>query len=104
MLTGVQAALTRRGPRVVVAHGLLLSVLTWALNEPPDEAPPLFFPEAACLDLLVVSDARLRRLTARLIAALDEARAGVEPTEGGGVESGRGGLPILANFDPLRTP
>ena len=104
MLSGVQASLICSGPRVVVAHGLLLSVLIWSLPEPPDSAMPLFFPEAPCLEPLVVSDARLHRLTARLIADLDDGRADIEPTGGDRKESSQGGMPILANFDPLRTP
>lgn len=43
MLTGVRNAL--RLP-AVVAHGLLLSLVDWALSEPPGEPLPLFFPEA----------------------------------------------------------
>jgi probable phosphoglycerate mutase len=104
MLTGVQAALTRPGPRVVVAHGLLLSVLGWAVREASDSPMPLFFPEAACLDPLVLSDARLTRLIARLLADLGQTGHHVEPLGGNRTQSGRGRMFILANFDSLPTP
>jgi probable phosphoglycerate mutase len=104
MLAGVQAALMRSGPRVVVAHGLLLSVLAWALDEAPGTPMPLFFPEAACLDPLAVSDARLVRLTARLLAEMGQTEDRRELAQGNRKQSGRGRVPILANFDPLPIP
>jgi probable phosphoglycerate mutase len=104
MLDGVQAAVMRPGPRVVVAHGLLLSVLGWATDEPPDSPMPLFFPEAACLDPLVVSDARLVRLAARLLSDLGRSEHRGGETVGDRTESGQEGTLILANFDSLPTP
>lgn len=44
MLTGVLAALDHPGPRVLVAHGLLVSVLLWQRARTPGQAMPLFFP------------------------------------------------------------
>jgi probable phosphoglycerate mutase len=104
MLAGVQAALMRSAPRVVVAHGLLLSVLAWALDEAPGTPMPLFFPEAACLDPLVIADARLVRLLARLLAEAGHIDDHEEAQGLNGKQSGRGRMSILANFDPLPTP
>lgn len=103
MVTGVQDSLRHSGPRVIIAHGLLLSLFTWALSEPPGTAIPLFFPEAPCLDPLVTTDAQLHSLTGRLIGELHLSRTYAKPTGGDWAESGRKGMPILANFDPLRT-
>lgn len=104
MLTAVRDALRHPGPRVVVAHGLLLSLLTWTMAEPSDEPLPLFFPEAPCLDPLVIADTRLHRLTSRWIDDLTGEGVQAQPTGGGRAESLQAGVPILANFDPLRTP
>lgn len=104
MLTGVQEALDHPGPRAIVAHGLLLSLLTWALTEPPGTAIPLFFPEAACLDPLVIADARLHALTGRLIDDLNRNGTSAQPKGGDRTRSGQEGTLILANFDPLPTP
>ena len=104
MVTGLQAALTRRGPRVIVTHGLLVSLLTWALDEPPGTSVPLFFPEAPCLDPLVLADSRLRSLTVRLLDEIGVRPSHPRPTGGGWRESRQGGMPVVATFDPLRTP
>lgn len=72
MLSGVLASLTRPGPRLLVAHGLLLSVLTWAQDNPKAELP-LFMPEVACLTPLQLSDDRLGKLLSSIATVLDQA-------------------------------
>jgi 2,3-bisphosphoglycerate-dependent phosphoglycerate mutase len=104
MLTGLRDALVRPGPRVIVAHGLVLSLVTWALSEAPGSAVPLFFPEAPCVEPLVIADARLHRLTARLLDDVGADRTPAQPTGGDRPESRQGGMPVLATFDPLRNP
>lgn len=46
MLEGVLASLDHPGPRVLVSHGLLVSVLLWNHDRESGEAAPLLFPEA----------------------------------------------------------
>lgn len=70
MLTGVRATLTLPGPRCVVAHGLLLSVLRWNSSNPSGTAMPLFFPEAPCLEPFAAADTDLREWIEDLIADL----------------------------------
>ena len=43
-------------PRLVVAHGFLLSALTWCRSRQPQAEFPLFLPEAPYLEPLVVTD------------------------------------------------
>jgi len=104
ILTGLRDALVRPGPRVIITHGLALSLLTWSLSEPTATAVPLFFPEAPCLEPLVIADTRLHRLTAQLLDEIGASRIHTQPSVGGRPESLQAGVPILANFDPLRTP
>lgn len=59
MLQGLVATLDEPGPRVVVAHGLLLSVMGWHLTHALGAPMPLFFPEAAYLVPLTMTDAQL---------------------------------------------
>ncbi|MEU2891511.1 histidine phosphatase family protein [Streptomyces albidoflavus] len=67
MLVGLLSALERPGPRVLVGHGLLISVLLWQQTRCSNEAMPLFFPEAPYLDPIVIPDDELPdRLTALL--------------------------------------
>jgi probable phosphoglycerate mutase len=71
MLSGVQAALEHPGPRVLVCHGLLVSVLLWHRDRSPDEAMPLSFPEAPYVDPLAVDDEVLSDWIVALAADLD---------------------------------
>ncbi|MFG2850904.1 histidine phosphatase family protein [Streptomyces mirabilis] len=82
MLLGVQACLALPGPRLLVSHGLLLSVLFWQQNRPAGEAMPLFFPEAPCLQPLDVQDAVLGGWIADLLSDLD-AEASQDPDDRG---------------------
>lgn len=101
MLTGVRAALTLPGPRCVVAHGLLLSVLRWKCENPPGTAMPLFFPEAPCLDPFAAADADLGEWTDDLIAELNIHDGHNLSPRGHAVESRAGADSILATFDLL---
>lgn len=104
MLLGLMATLEELGPRVVVAHGLLLSVLDWHLSRTRGSAMPLFFPEAPCLAPLTMDDDQMGRHAAALLAELDtqDRRPGWTPDH----------VPILradaastlANVDPPNKP
>ncbi|MGP3977865.1 histidine phosphatase family protein [Streptomyces sp. 8N114] len=82
MLTGVQTALEHPGPRALVCHGLLVSVLLWRRDRSPDEAMPLFFPEAPYVDPLAVDDEALVDWTVTLLTDLD-AEEPQDPDVGG---------------------
>ncbi|TQE27163.1 histidine phosphatase family protein [Streptomyces ipomoeae] len=71
MLSGVHAALEHPEPRVLVCHGLLVSVLLWRRDRSPDEAMPLFFPEAPYIEPLAVDDEVLRDWIPTLLTDLD---------------------------------
>lgn len=89
MLLGLKACLALPGPRVVVGHGLLLSVLLWQRNRSDGEVMPLFFPEAPCAQPLDVADDTLDGWITQLLSDLDsESRAG---GRGGGRAGGRAG-------------
>ena len=60
MLDGMRSALTLPGPRIVVTHGLALSVISWRQHHELTEGAVLF-PEAPCATPIVVTDADLRR-------------------------------------------
>ncbi|GAA3160047.1 hypothetical protein GCM10010451_04840 [Streptomyces virens] len=77
MLSGVRAALEYPGPRVLVCHGLLVSVLRWHRDRTPSEAMPLFFPEAPCIEPLSVPDDVLPDWIGALMTNLD----GEEPQD-----------------------
>jgi probable phosphoglycerate mutase len=79
------------GPRLVVAHGLLLSVLQWHRqhsDEGGDQGGfPAFFPEAAYVEPIAVSDASLQHWTAHLRAHLQEELDSSEMKYGTGISS-----------------
>ncbi|WP_306369392.1 histidine phosphatase family protein [Nocardiopsis sp. CC223A] len=83
MLSGCVPPPTAEAPRLVVAHGLLLSVLNWCRSREPETSIPVFFPEAPYLELLAVSDRCLRdwasRLSDELQGELDSNAAGGDP-------------------------
>ncbi|MGW0602359.1 histidine phosphatase family protein [Streptomyces sp. NPDC002640] len=93
MLTGVLAALDHQGPRVLVSHGLLLSVLLWNSDRVPGEAPPLFFPEAPYAEPVAISDDDLPRCVGALIKDLETGvleRPAVECGDGDVMRVGEG--------------
>ncbi|NUL21825.1 histidine phosphatase family protein [Streptomyces lunaelactis] len=71
MLLGLKDCLALPGPRLVVGHGLLLSVLLWQQGRSEGEAVPLFFPEAPCVQPLDVADDMLGGWIAELLSDLD---------------------------------
>lgn len=60
MLDGMRSVLTLPGPRIVVTHGLALSVISWRQHHELTEGVVLF-PEAPCATPIVLADADLRR-------------------------------------------
>ncbi|MEJ8643619.1 histidine phosphatase family protein [Streptomyces sp. MS1.HAVA.3] len=71
MLSGVLAALEHPGPRVLVGHGLLVSVLLWHRHRSPDDPMPLFFPEAPYVEPVAIPDDELPILITALLDDLD---------------------------------
>jgi seryl-tRNA synthetase len=70
MLTGLMDVLARPAPRVVVAHGLLVSALTWAVTHPGQALRDVFLPAAPCVEPLTLSDADSRGVAGDLLAGL----------------------------------
>jgi probable phosphoglycerate mutase len=105
MLHGLRAALEQPGPRIVVAHGLLLSVLGWHLTRSPGAAMPLFFPEAPYLAPLAMADGQLSARTAVLLDEFDaQDRHNHQPAPGDAPIFGTEAPSILATVDSLPTP
>ncbi|GAA0422021.1 histidine phosphatase family protein [Streptomyces luteireticuli] len=104
MLLGVRSALALPAPRVLVAHGLLVSVLLWHRGRSPDETLPLFFPEAGCLEPLIADDARLSSWTAELLAEINSEDHGAPFRKGDCriLRTDQG--PQLATFDLASRP
>lgn len=73
MLEALRTVTGYPGDRVIIAHGLLVSVLAWGLSEPRESMPPLFMPEAPYLKPLEVPDGELVDLLATLISRLTAA-------------------------------
>lgn len=71
MLTGLRAVLERPGPRLVVAHGLLVSVLQWAREHPGEPLIDVFLPSAPSLTPMSVADDELRTTATRLLDDLE---------------------------------
>ncbi|MGW6880318.1 histidine phosphatase family protein [Streptomyces goshikiensis] len=71
MLSGVLATLEHPGPRVLVGHGLLVSVLLWHRDRSPDDPMPLFFPEAPYVEPVAIPDDELPILITALLDDLD---------------------------------
>ncbi|MFE8939566.1 histidine phosphatase family protein [Streptomyces sp. NPDC007872] len=71
MLAGVLAALEHPGPRVLVAHGLLISVLLWHRDRAVGETMPLFFPEAPYVEPVAIPDVELLEFIRTLMNDLE---------------------------------
>ena len=67
MLRGLAQAMSRPGPRLVVAHGLLLSVVQWALSNPEGDLEDVLLPAAPPLVPVALGDDELCRLIDRLM-------------------------------------
>lgn len=104
MILRLVAALEQPGPRIVIAHGLLLPVLGWHMARTPSAAMPPFFLEALHLvPLAMLGD----HLADRASSLLEELDAQVHPDQPAPADSlifGAGTAPILATFDSLSTP
>jgi probable phosphoglycerate mutase len=104
MLTGLRAVVEHPGPRVVVCHGLLVSVLRWHRVRSSGDPMPLFFPEAPYVEPMSFGDKELLDCVKTLLAGLaaeGETDAGARAD--GHVsrrESGRG----VATFDQVSHP
>jgi len=60
MLDGLRSAVALPSPRIVVTHGLALSVISWRQRHALAEEA-ILFPEAPCATPMVLADAGLRR-------------------------------------------
>lgn len=67
MLSGLRTVLERPGPRLVVAHGLLVSVLQWAREHQSQSLTEVFLPAAPCLRPLALTEAELSSLSRWLL-------------------------------------
>jgi probable phosphoglycerate mutase len=76
MLDGLRDVLAWPGPRLVVAHGLLLSVVTQARQGTPFGG--VFFPEAPYVEPVPLTDDELLNLTGRLVQQIANERC--DPT------------------------
>ncbi|MFJ2215026.1 histidine phosphatase family protein [Streptomyces sp. NPDC101062] len=83
MLTGVLAALEYPGPRVLVGHGLLVSVLLWHRSRSPNEVMPLFFPEAPYIEPIAIPDGELPDVVKELLSDLGRDVPGGRADRGG---------------------
>ncbi|MGA5879509.1 histidine phosphatase family protein [Streptomyces cellulosae] len=97
MLAGVLAALDHPGPRVLVAHGLLVSVLLWHRTRAQGQAMPLFFPEAPYVEPVAISDEELPELIGALINDLEVGG------EHGAADTGDGGIFRIGNGSAVAT-
>jgi len=70
MFTALRDLLSRPGPRLVVGHGLMLSVLNWARENPGSPLREVFFPEGAYLTPLILADDELGLLLDFLVEDL----------------------------------
>jgi 2,3-bisphosphoglycerate-dependent phosphoglycerate mutase len=104
MILGLLAALEQPGPRIVVAHGLLLSVLGWHMARTPGAPMPLFFPEAPYLVPLAMSDDQLADRASSPLEELDAQVHPDQPAPGDSPISGTETASILATFDSLSAP
>ncbi|MEV0491908.1 hypothetical protein [Streptomyces atratus] len=59
------------GPRVLVGHGLMVSVLLWYRERTEGEPMPLFLPEAPYVEPIAISDDELPVLITALLDDLD---------------------------------
>ncbi|MFG2822631.1 histidine phosphatase family protein [Kitasatospora sp. NPDC048365] len=100
MLAGLRSALQLPSPRIVVAHGLLASVLRWhrqTWRNAPGRAMPIFFNEAPCLYLVRIDDGELEDLISSLLEVLHAEEQ--ESAAAGGWSSRPEDHRTLATFD-----
>ncbi|WP_432096328.1 histidine phosphatase family protein [Streptomyces sp. bgisy100] len=68
MLEGLQAAVEHPSPRMIVCHGLLVSVLHWHRERSAGDPMPLFFPEAPYVQPISFEDEDLLSRVSSLLA------------------------------------
>lgn len=73
ILGGLKALLNTPGPRFVVGHGLMMSMLLWQQERPTEPDLPLFYPEAPYLEPLALDDKVLAEMIHLLEPRLHEA-------------------------------
>lgn len=74
MLHGLRACLNHPAPRVVVVHGLLVSMLLWHRDHDHHEEMPVFFPEAPHAKPLTITDDALCQWIDQLFDRLEAER------------------------------
>ncbi|WP_026877628.1 histidine phosphatase family protein [Jiangella gansuensis] len=71
MVAGLAGALLRPAPRVLVAHGLLVSMVLWAGGRVRSERMPAFFPESPYVRPFALSDPDLFAVVKTLRCTLE---------------------------------
>ncbi|SDH42465.1 probable phosphoglycerate mutase [Sinosporangium album] len=71
ILSGLRAAPLCPGPRLIVTHGLAVSVLRWCQASPSTSLTDLFFPEAPYVTALGIFDDELVEIADQRIAEID---------------------------------
>ncbi|MFJ9211486.1 histidine phosphatase family protein [Streptomyces sp. NPDC102264] len=107
MLSGMLAVLDHPGPRVLVGHGLLVSLLLWHRDRSPVERMPLFFPEAPYVDPVAITDDDLPGMVAALLRDLDSAGHHESAADGdAGILriSGGSSVATVVSVSPSRSP
>ncbi|MFV2197470.1 histidine phosphatase family protein [Nocardiopsis sp. LOL_012] len=102
MLSGCMFPPPSEAPRLVVAHGLLLSVLNWFRSRGPRTSVPTFFPEAPYLEPLAVSDQCLRDWVTHLSDELREELDSNKVGGGSGISS-KGDRTVIGLPEPVPT-
>jgi probable phosphoglycerate mutase len=87
MLSGCAFLPTTEAPRLVVAHGLLISVLSWFRSRGSRAGIPSFFPEASYLEPLAVTDRCLHEWVSHLSDELHEELDSNKVGGGSGISS-----------------
>ncbi|MFG2213068.1 histidine phosphatase family protein [Streptomyces sp. NPDC048638] len=101
MLTGVLAALEHPGPRVLVGHGLLVSVLLWHRDRAQGAMMPLFFPEAPYAEPIAILDGELSTWGGALLNDLEADVHRDHAFDGGAGKFRTEGGPAVATVDPV---
>jgi 2,3-bisphosphoglycerate-dependent phosphoglycerate mutase len=110
MLDGLRALVDLPGPRLVVAHGLLLSIINATQSGGP--LTGIFFPEAPYLAPITLSDDALVSLADRLTNEINEELRKTRPwpdgesmpTDGPGLATFGAAEPYCAELDRARQP
>lgn len=71
MLNGLRSCLDHPAPRLVVAHGLLLSMLLWHRDPENHQEMPLFFTEAPHAQPFILADDALNQCVSELLGHLE---------------------------------